>query len=86
MGHRDKRAIASEMIEKSRNGARKTQLMSRVGMSTTQVNIYLDELEKRKLLEKKDNNGNGGIKWYATETGKEFVIAYRKVEKYYPAN
>ena len=74
---RDKLAIMAEIMNISKNGALKTQIMYRANLSFAQLNDYLKFLTETKLLEKTASNGKEVFK--ATQKGKEFLDRHNQV-------
>ncbi len=60
---RERHDIIMEILEISRNSARKTKMMEKIGMSFSQINGYLHELEKAGFMA--EDSGN----WKTTEKG-----------------
>ncbi|MDH5481996.1 MAG: winged helix-turn-helix domain-containing protein [Candidatus Bathyarchaeota archaeon] len=65
---RDRRDIIVAILKTARNGVRKTHLMKKVGMSYSQLKLYLKVMKKADLREKSDI-------WETTEKGFRIVEA-----------
>jgi predicted transcriptional regulator len=74
---RDKLVIMAEIMNISRNGALKTQIMYKANLSFAQLNDYLKVLAETKLLENTANNGKQIYK--ATQKGKDFLNRHNQV-------
>jgi predicted transcriptional regulator len=74
---RDKLVIMAEIMNISKNGALKTQIMYKANLSYAQLKDYLKVLGETKLLEKTRNNGKEIYK--ATQKGKEFLDRHNQV-------
>jgi len=74
---RDKLYIISEIMEISKAGALKTQIMYKANLSFAQLNEYLKLLEKINLLRK---SADAGKEVYtATEKGLDFLQRHREI-------
>ena len=71
---RDKLSIIADILEISRAGALKTQIMYRANLSFTQLNDYLEFMLTANLLA--DYNTNGKDVYSATTKGTNFVQRY----------
>jgi predicted transcriptional regulator len=80
MGRRDKLRITVEILKVARNGAKKTEIMSTVGMSFSQAVKYLEELETRELLEKRNYGNNGNFVYKTSEKGRKVFKAYDELD------
>jgi predicted transcriptional regulator len=69
---RDKLVIMAEIMDISRNGALKTQIMYKANLSFSQLKEYLTLLTSAKLLAKTAHNGKEVYK--STPKGKDFLI------------
>lgn len=74
---RDKLFIVAEILEITREGSLKTQVMYRANLSFTQLNNYLNFMLKINLLEKVMRNEKGIYR--ATEKGTKFLQRYREI-------
>ncbi|HKZ88536.1 MAG TPA: winged helix-turn-helix domain-containing protein [Candidatus Bathyarchaeia archaeon] len=74
---RDKLYIISEIMEISKTGALKTQIMYKANLSFAQLNEYLKLLEKINLLKKSVATGKEVYK--ATEKGLDFLQRHREI-------
>lgn len=74
---RDKLYIIAEILDITKDGALKTQIMYRANLSFTQLNEYINFMLKLKLLEK--NVENDKEKYRATEKGLNFLQRYREI-------
>lgn len=74
---RDKLFIIAEILEISKEGSLKTQIMYRANLSFTQLNDYLKFMVKINLLEKVRINGKDTYK--ATAKGLDFVQRYSEI-------
>lgn len=79
-GRRGKLDIISEILDTSRNGARKMQIMYKVNMSSKQANDYLLLLTKKNLL--RENGNNGKPIYETTDVGRKFIELHREVKGY----
>jgi predicted transcriptional regulator len=68
---RDKLVIMAEIMNVSRNGALKTQIMYKANLSFAQLNSYLKFLARTNMLEK--NSGQGKEIYKATQKGLDFM-------------
>ncbi|MBK5133716.1 hypothetical protein JJE00_04720 [Candidatus Bathyarchaeota archaeon] len=68
---RDKLAIMAEILEISRNGTLKTQIMYKANLSFAQLNEYLRFMLKTQLLNK--FNANGKDVYGVTKKGEDFL-------------
>lgn len=74
---RDKLYIISEIMEISKTGALKTQIMYKANLSFAQLNEYLKLLDKISLLKKSCNTGKEVYK--TTEKGLDFLQRHREI-------
>ena len=74
---RDKLYIISEIMEISKAGALKTQIMYKANLSFAQLNEYLKLLEKINLLRKSVDSGKEV--YTATEKGLDFLQRHREI-------
>ena len=74
---RDKLVIMAEIMDITKTGALKTQIMYRANLSFSQLNGYLKLLTSNKLLEKTAANGKDIYK--ATPKGKDFLTRHGQV-------
>jgi predicted transcriptional regulator len=74
---RDKLVIMAEIMDISRNGALKTQIMYKANLSFSQLNEYLKLLAHTSLLEKFACNGKDVYK--ATSKGMDFLERQRQI-------
>lgn len=74
---RDKLSIVAEILEITREGSLKTQVMYRANLSFTQLNNYLNFMLKINLLEKVMRNEKEIYR--ATEKGTKFLQRYREI-------
>ena len=74
---RDKLVIIAEIMDISRNGALKTQIMYKANLSFSQLNEYLKLLAHTSLLEKSACNGKDVYK--ATSKGIDFLERQRQI-------
>jgi predicted transcriptional regulator len=81
MGNRDRHDIVMEILNKAKNGKKKTELMSEVGISYTQSKQYFGTLFKLSLLKVEDNNNfmttKKGIE-YLEKCGECFLCDWHK--------
>lgn len=61
------------ILNVSANGAKKTEIMRKVGANFPQLKSYLFFLENEKYLERESNNGT----FKTTQRGKEFIKDYK---------
>jgi len=71
---RDRFLIISVMLSQAGRGACKTELMYKVGLSFTRVEVYLQVLLRSKLLEL--SNCSRKPVYRTTEKGKSFLCAF----------
>ncbi|MCW4005481.1 MAG: winged helix-turn-helix domain-containing protein [Candidatus Bathyarchaeota archaeon] len=74
---RDKLLIISEILEISKDGSLKTQIMYRANLSFAQLVDYLRFLEKNRLM-KKVNNADKDT-YYTTEKGMDFLQRHHEI-------
>jgi predicted transcriptional regulator len=74
---RDKLYIIAEILEISKEGSLKTQIMYRANLSFTQLNDYLTFMLKINVLEKVLVNDKGTYK--ATAKGLDFLQRYNEI-------
>ena len=74
---RDKLYIIAEVLEITKEGSLKTQVMYRANLSFTQLNDYLSFMLKINLLEKIVQNDKEIYK--ATEKGMDFLQRYHEI-------
>ena len=68
-------------IMKERGGKIKpTHLMYKANLSHKQMNLYLDELMRKKLVEKKIDGKKSMI--FLTKTGEDFIIKYNQLREF----
>ncbi len=83
MGRRCREDIINEILDVSKNGVRKTQMMRRTNISFGQTRVYLPLLEGKGLLRVEHSNSNGGKPIYITsDKGKEFLQCYKETISY----
>lgn len=68
---RDKQVIIAEIMKITRNGSSKTQILRKVRMSFSQINLYLALLKKINFLEKSVQKGR--VVYIATPKGLEYL-------------
>jgi len=76
---RDKLYIIAEILEISKQGTLKTQIMYRANMSFTQLNDYLAFMLKIGLLDKVNENGRETYR--ATAKGTDFLQRYNEISE-----
>jgi predicted transcriptional regulator len=76
---RDKIGIMAEILEISRNGILKTQIMYKANLSFAQLSEYLRFMLKTQLLNK--FNANGKDVYGATKKGKDFLLRYSNLKE-----
>ena len=74
---RDKLVIMAQILDISKAGALKTQIMYKANLSFSQLNEYLNRLAKTKLLEKTNNNGKDVYR--ATQKGVDFLERHQQI-------
>ncbi len=74
---RDKLYIIAEILEISREGVLKTQIMYRANLSFTQLNDYLQFMVKINLLEKVPVGGKDTYR--STNKGLDFMQRYNEI-------
>ena len=74
---RDKLSIIAEVVEISKTGALKTQIMYKANLSFAQLGEYLKLLEKINLLQKRMEDGKET--YAATEKGFTFLQKHREI-------
>ena len=74
---RDKLSIMAEILEISRNGTLKTQIMYKANLSFAQLNEYLRFMLKTQLLNK--FNANNKNVYGATKKGEEFLYRHSEI-------
>lgn len=80
---RDRYEITAEILKSALEGALKTQIMSKAGLSHIQTEIYTLRLVKEGLLERSSAKNRKRIKtiYRTTEKGKHFVKNYDLLKK-----
>lgn len=76
---RDKQVIIAEITKIARNGALKTQIMYRAKLCFSQVNEYLELLQKFDFLEKSAENGKEVYR--ATPKGLEYLLRQQELQQ-----
>jgi predicted transcriptional regulator len=76
---RDRLHIIAEILETSKNGALKTQIMYRVNLSFAQLNEYLDLLLDIELLQESAESGKRVFK--VTGKGDTYLQNYYKIKE-----
>ena len=76
---RDKLAIMAEILEISRNGTLKTQIMYKANLSFAQLNEYLRFMLKTQLLNK--FNANRKDVYGVTKKGEEFLFRHTNLKE-----
>ncbi len=66
---RERHDIIVEILEMSKNEARRTKMMEKIGMSFSQINIYLNELKEAGFIS--EDSGN----WKTTRKGRSMIEA-----------
>ena len=76
--------IIGKILDISKNGAKKTEILYKGNFSYTQVTGYLDFLVKREILEEKNtkNNGRNGKNYITTEKGQDLLVNIKKTLSY----
>lgn len=74
---RDKLYIIAEILEITKDGSLKTQVMYRANLSFAQLKEYLDFLLKIDLVKKVEVSGRDV--YQATEKGLDFLQRYREI-------
>ncbi len=74
---RDKTVIIAEIMDITKTGALKTQIMYKANLSSSQLNRYLKFLTANDLLVKTASNGKEVFR--ATSKGKDFLATYEKI-------
>ena len=76
--------IIQEILTRSKDGAKTTELLYNCNLSYTQCKSYISFLIKKRVLEEKSvKNGDGYSKMYVTtENGKKFLMDIEKVLTY----
>lgn len=77
MRNRDRLSIMAGILELTRNGALKTQVMYKTNLNFVQSKRYLTLLVELKLLEIGENAGRAVFK--TTNKGMRFVQSYREI-------
>ena len=75
--YRDRVAVIAEILEMARVGVQKTDIMYKVGMSSTMLNRYMWRMMNAKLVDTTLLNSKVILK--ATERGKEFLHHCREI-------
>jgi predicted transcriptional regulator len=71
--------IISDILELAVSGIRKTELMSKAGLSSEQLHKYMPMLARSELLETSRNERK--IMYKTTEKGKNFLQTLEELEK-----
>lgn len=77
MERRDRLGIIADILDKARDGIKKTELMYKSKLSFTQVQGYSKVLAQSKLLYINGNNGN--VEYKTSEKGYDFVEKHRNL-------
>jgi predicted transcriptional regulator len=78
MKRRDKLDIVAEIMDISRKGALKTQIMYRGNLSFAQLTIYLSLLTQNNLLSKMLHDGKEVF--FTTQKGRDFLEKHQQVK------
>ena len=76
---RDKLSIMAEILEVSRNGTLKTQIMYKANLSFAQLNEYLRFMLKTQLLDK--FNASGKNVYGVTKKGEDFIHRHNNLKE-----
>ncbi len=75
---RDKLDIVAEIMDISKTGALKTQIMYKANLSFAQLTLYLNLLTQNNLLSKMPHDGKEI--YVATQKGKDFLEKHQQVK------
>ena len=76
--------IISKLLDISKSGAKKTELLYQANLSYTQLTSYLAFLIDKEIIEtiRVENNGNNGFLYQLTGKGVEFLKILNKTLTY----
>lgn len=76
--------IINKLLNISKSGAKKTELLYQANLSYTQLTSYLSFLIDKEIIEsiKVENNGNNGFLYQLTDKGAEFLKDLNKTLAY----
>jgi predicted transcriptional regulator len=76
--------IIGKLLDLSKDGAKKTELLYQANLSYTQLKSYLSFLIDKGIIEMVSvkNNGNNGTMYILTEKGVEFLTDINKTLSY----
>jgi predicted transcriptional regulator len=82
---RDKLHIVTEILEISKRGALKTEVMYKANLSFTQLNEYLNFMLRIGLLEKIERAGDRTV-YAITGKGRGFIVRYNEIRELTKSN
>jgi len=82
---RDKLHIVTEILEISKRGALKTEVMYRANLSFTQLNEYLGFMLRIGLLERVERTGDRTV-YKITSKGRDFIERYNEIRELTKSN
>jgi predicted transcriptional regulator len=68
------------IVQERKGGIKPTHLMYKANLSHNQMKVYLNELIKKKLIEK--NTSKNGTRIIITKNGRDFLLQYIRMKEF----